>query len=280
MPILSTLGGMSVRGFSPANSGAPGAPSGSMPSTFDLLIVAGGGGGGDGKTGSNFGGSGGAGGYRMLSGIANGGAGSYYIEIGAGGASETGGSGSTFNGGTLSEQASTGGGYGATNSICCGWNGDHGGSGGGGCYNWPTNQTPGDGNDGWYDPVEGYGGATYGTPGTWGGGTGGGGGSSAAGGVSAFYLAGAGTSNSISGSATTYATGGGAGTGAGDANTGEGGEGGYPTGDSGGSGVVIIKYSSSGLNAPTWDSTTPPTDLSAGGYYIYKWTGDGTMVWD
>jgi hypothetical protein len=112
----------------------------------------------------------------------------------------------------------------------------------------------------------------------WSGGYGGGGGSSGDAGSPNYWSAGPGTSNSISGSATTYATGG-SGDGAGDDNTGDGGQGGYPTGDSGGSGVVIIKYSSSGLSEPTWDDTTAPDDLSAGGYYIYRWTGDGTMVW-
>jgi len=52
-------------------------------------------------------------------------------------------------------------------------------------------------------------------------------------------------------------------------------------GQAGGSGIVIIKYAkvqdSVTLSAPTVSGT--PTDLSTSSYYIYKWTGSGSITW-
>jgi len=68
-------------------------------------------------------------------------------------------------------------------------------------------------------------------------------------------------------------------------NTGGGG-GGNPNlsgwdGQAGGSGIVVIKYAKVQdgvtLSAPTVSGS--PTDLSTSSYYIYKWTGSGSITW-
>ncbi len=227
----------------------------------EYMVVAGGGGGGTqwGKSGG-----GGAGGYRTGTGFAVT-AQTYSITIGAGGSGAGTGNDSVF-----STITSSGGGYGGSSGA-----GGDGGSGGG-AGNQSTSY--GAGNSGSYSPVEGYRGAVGNQSGSDGLGNfryfgGGGGGSSEYGGSNnegagqnaPMYsgtkrdLGGDGTSNSISGSAVTYAYGGNA-TGwiphrgwpeggsayltTGPANSGSGG-GGRDFGNTygGGSGIVIIKYS-------------------------------------
>ena len=127
-----------------------------------------------------------------------------------------------------------------------------GSGGGGGGYN-ASGGTGGAGNAGGYTPVEGYiGGAASNSEG------GGGGGSSGAG--QQYATIGPGTSNSITGSAVTYAAGGlgvadsGSGNIPGGDNTGDGGSGGggNPQGGAGGSGIVIVK----------WDTYNAPANLT------------------
>ena len=228
----------------------------------EYLVVAGGGGGG---TGDGKNGGGGAGGYRTGTGFAVT-AQTYSITIGAGGANGSNGSDSVFS--TIT--SSGGGAGGATDNG----SGSAGGSGGGAAN---QSNSYGAGNDGGYSPVEGYRGAVgqwsvmdgNGNVFTFGGG---GGGSSEYGGAwnesttgqNAPHNSGpkrdqggAGTSNSISGSAVTYAAGGcatgwlphrgwsevGLSVNTTD-NTGDGGGGNvaHATRNGGGSGIVIIKY--------------------------------------
>jgi hypothetical protein len=249
--------------------------------TADYLVVAGGGGGG----GKNTGGGGGAGGYRTsiggspLSLTAQ----NYTVTVGAGGAGGTSptqtkgstGSNSVFS--TITSSGGGGGGHGVPpNAPDAKLNGITGGSGGGGGgTDSGGGGTGAAGNSGSYSPVEGYAGGN----GNNGANAGGGGGSSAAGQAASAGSGGqggAGTSNSISGSAVTYAGGGGGGAnsnaggggaggggngaaggspgnpstvqaGSGTANTGGGGggAGGYETllsGGAGGSGIVIVRY--------------------------------------
>lgn len=249
MPLLSTLGAASARGFrggtdvgfieatggSTADSGdyryhtftsdgsfeVTNAPSNK---TVDYLLVAGGGGGSTG--------GGGGGGVLIVSGgsITRG---TYPITIGAGGAlsgsTATNGEDTTFNGKTAI------GGGGGGNTLPGGKNGAAGGCGGG------AGATGGAGGAGLQptsmDGGYGYVGATGGTAGTGGGGGAGATGSGDTGGI--------GRSGSPL-SASTFAAGGDSTHGtpvAGSANTGDGG-GGYIDGstDAGGSGIVVIRY--------------------------------------
>jgi len=244
--------------------------------TCDYLVVAGGGGGG----GKNTGGGGGAGGYRTSIGGTPLSLGTSAVTVtvgagGAGGTSPTQTKGSNGSNSVFSTITSSGGGGGAhgvpPNAPDARLNGLTGGSGGGGGgTDTGYGGTGAAGNSGSYSPVEGYAGGN----GNNGANGGGGGGSSVVGtaaGSSAGGAGGAGTSNSISGSAVTYAAGGGgggnstAGTGgssiggnggqgnpasqatAGSVNTGSGGggAGGFETtlsGGAGGSGIVIVRY--------------------------------------
>jgi hypothetical protein len=215
--------------------------------TIDSLIIAGGGG------GSGYGAGGGAGGmlYTLGSGVS---VNTYTVTVGAGGAGGTpgsNGSNSSLIGGAISLTA-TGGGGGGTDLVS-----NNGGSGSGGSYGLAGGTgTVGQGNNG------GGSANNANVPG------GGGGGAGAVGGTGAGSVAGNGgngLSNSITGSAVTYAGGGGGGTAgggtngsggtggggagaasgatAGTANTGGGGGGvGGGGGANGGSGVVIIRY--------------------------------------
>jgi hypothetical protein len=218
--------------------------------TCDYLVVAGGGGTG----GSATSGGGGAGGLRSSVSPTGGGGSAesaisaasgtaYTITVGAGGAGSSGAAGTSGSNSVFSTITSTGGGFGTASGAA-----GAGGSGGGGA-------TAGSGTSG-----QGYAGGT---------GEAGGGGAGGVGQVSAFNgtnKGGIGVNNSISGTSVGYAGGGNPGGGQGNAygggngvygagsnnntdgtvNTGGGGGGkwGDPaTGKSGGSGIVIIRYS-------------------------------------
>lgn len=231
--------------------------------SVDYLVVAGGGG------TPVFSGGGGGGGYRtsiggsQLSLTSQ----NYAVTIGSGGANTgTNGSNSVF-----ASITSTGGGAGGTTDS----NGASGGSGGGGGM-WSGNGTPalsgGSGNAGSYSPSEGNNGGAGSTSSNSPAGGGGGANASGANGVPGQAgNGGAGAANSISGTSVTYAGGGGGssyqsvfvtpgtggagggGNGVGSSNTGIGnngtvntgggaGGGGYARGASGGSGIVIVRY--------------------------------------
>ena len=246
----------------------------SSPPNVSYLVVAGGGGSGKSET-SDPAGGGGAGGYRSstLSVLANT---PYTVTIGAGG---LGGSfpNVQYQGGdtTFSSITSIGGGSGGNGSGTVGnsnttRNGTSGGSGGGSGY-------------------AGVGGAGVGGSGTAGQGNsgatnttsigGGGGGSFAAG---SGQSGGAGTSNSITGSAVTYAAGGagassssGAGS-AGAVNTGNGGVAPWNgNGQNGGSGIVVISYTTA-YRLATATGTYSQTVVGAN--YIFTFTGSGTIT--
>lgn len=232
----------------------------------DRLVVAGGGAGGSGSVGS-FGGAGGAGGYRadtavnMYAGIP------YIVVVGSGGVynNTTNGTGTAGGDSEFDNITSTGGGIGANGTTSAG----NGGSGGAGTFAFPTH---GSGNTPSTSPAQGYDGGDW----VSGGGShaGGGGGGAAAGNV-----AGPGVSNSISGSAVTYATGGQY-TITPTASTGQGGAGGRtvadggPVGNSGADGVVIIRYSDTYPAAAI--TTGSPSITVSGGWRVYKWTSTGT----
>ena len=199
----------------------------------DVLIVGGGGGGGVGDVNTNNGGGGGAGAFYggitwSTSYLP---AGTHRVVIGAGGAQGTKGNDSSLSvylaeGGGLGRNVYGGGGDGGSGG------GASGSSGGGGGGLGRTSL----GNNG-FGPNAG----------------GGGGGGGGAGGAGSYNPAnnqslggGAGLSNSITGTAVTYAAGGGSGNGgAGTVNTGNGGGGGNGNsggaGGAGGSGVVIVR---------------------------------------
>ena len=194
----------------------------------DVLIVGGGGAGG-----YFYGGGGGAGGYLYAASTYLS-ATTHTVTVGAGGAISTSPGDAVGRPGNLSRlsdlQAVGGGGGGAWYSADANshYGGTPGGSGGGQAGAAAGNtvkRTFGTG----FPPQGNNGGSVSST-------TGGGGGSA---GAASGTSAGSGTSNSITGSAVTYAAGGSSGSGAGSANTGNGGGGG--TGAAGGSGVVIIR---------------------------------------
>jgi len=260
----------------------------------DYLSVAGGGGGGRQYGGQGSGGGGGAGGYLTstftLSTLTT-----YTVTVGAGGAggSSAGaapnGSNSGISGTGLTTITSVGGGGGAGSSG----SGANGGSGGGG-QGETAPKTGGAGTSG------------QGNAGGSGANAGGGGGGASAVGANAVTsvggAGGAGTASSISGSSVTYAGGGGgggytstagaggaggggtggtgstnAGQTAGTANTGGGGGGaayvssGNYNGAAGGSGIVIISYTSA---TPKFVGGTLTT---SGGKQIHTFTSSGTL---
>ncbi len=279
-----------------------------IPLIVDYLVVAGGGGGG-----TRFGGGGGAGGYRTNYGgtaLTLTPSTDYIVTIGSGGAAGavsggpgTAGANDGSNGqnSVFSTITSTGGGGGGAGDQR---NGLSGGSGGGGAGRFATtggagntpSTSPSQGNDGGDASGAQSGGAYVGA---------GGGGAGAAGNAGeAGGAGGNGSSNSITGSAQTYAGGGGGGTESGGivgpGGTGGGGAGGYNTtatsgtpntggggggggytgvsgsenalGGSGGSGVVILRYPNgytitigSGLTGTTaTDGSDKVTTFTAG----------------
>ena len=222
--------------------------------TVNYLVVAGAGGG-------SLGG-GGAGGYQASSSaVVSGNA--YTVTVGAGGAANTVGSNSSISGVVTAYGGGLGGKYDATATLQPGGPGGSGGGGGGNPN--AASASPG----GAAYPSQGYAGG-YGY--TDGGATahGGGGGGSGSAGTNATLGAhgtgGSGTSNSISGSAVTYAAGGSPSGGAGSANTGNGGG----TSAAGGSGIVVISY-------PGAQRGTGGTVTTAGGYTIHTFTSSGTF---
>lgn len=206
----------------------------------DVLVVAGGGG-ACGASGWKCCGGGGAGGMCEASSMAIT-SGSHAVVVGSGGtggafaATPTAGGDSTFNGITA-----VGGGTGGKGTGGDGGSGGgaYDGAGGGQGTQGDSGGATGYGNDG----GDGY---NDGIGGLYGGGGGGAGGAGASYPTSVKY--GAGRSNSITGSAATYAQGGDVATGsAGTANTGNGGSGYWADGSAhnggaGGSGVVILSY--------------------------------------
>ena len=263
------------------------------PQTVDVeyLIVAGGGSGGR----SNAGG-GGAGGLLTNYGgsaITLSGGVTYTVTVGGGGASATTngagvtGTDSVLSGTGITTLTALGGGYGSNGA------GDDGGSGGGGGIGSSGGSgTVGQGNDGGAGVVASpvYGGGAGG-----GAGAVGGDGSGSAGGVG-----GDGLSNSITGSAVTYAGGGGGssdnsnanagaggsgggGNGSRDSNAGAGtdglggGGGGTTTGNSGagGDGVVILRVATADYTGTTTGSPTVTTD---GTDTIIQFTGSGSYT--
>ena len=242
------------------------------PSNVDYLVVAGGGSSGNGAS-SQPSGAGGAGGYRTSFPSPGCNAGSfpisattYPIVVGAGGAGAPSGvPGNNGSTSTFSTITSAGGGYGGRRNVS---SGNPGGSGGGGGAS-PC--AAGTGNSPPVSPPQGNNGGIGDQSSTYY--SGGGGGGASAAGTRSFSASpgtagtgGAGSPNSISGSATFYAGGGGGfvsspiGTGGsggaggggqgkigsddntpGTANTGGGGGAGSPAG-SGGKGIVVIRY--------------------------------------
>lgn len=203
----------------------------------EYLIVGGGGGGGGTTSNSYHGGGGGAGGYLVGSTLVM--PGTYTVTVGSGGA------GASCSTGSCSSRSGTGGNSSFNTLIAYGGGGgatgggaysaQNGGSGAGGACGATTGGTgtSGQGNNGGTSTcASGYQAAS-------------GGGAGSAGGPGS---AGSGISNSITGSAVTYAIGG---DGAGGcstqaANTGKGGSGcggfgGYP-GYAGASGIVVVRY--------------------------------------
>lgn len=248
-------------------------PSPSLPAGSVNALVVGGGGGG----GSRHGGGGGAGGLIYETGVAVT-PGQYSVVVGAGGAGTTSGA-STYNDVSSDGENSSvfglvafggGGGKGS-------YAGALGGSGGGGG---PSSFAggPGMGSQGYAGGSGLY--STYYI--------GGGGGGAGGAGQNAAYPSntqppgGVGVSNSITGSAVTYAAGGRGGSynlntvgSAGAANTGNGGGGaGGETngGGAGGSGVVIISYPTGSMTA------TGGTITTSGGNTIHRFTSSGTFT--
>jgi len=227
------------------------------PGTVEYLVVGGGGSGGA-NTSTRSGGGGGAGG--LLAGSTALSAGTYAITVGAGGQAllvQTSASdgGSSSIGATVSV---TGGGAGASVSGTTSTAGRNGGSGGGGtCGGAGGTRVVGQGNVG----------GSSGSSGSNNAGTGGG--STAAGtSVNANTAnGGAGTSSSITGTATTYAVGGGVSLTPDVSvipNTGRGGAGmrlqsSTRLGANGSSGIVVIRYT---LAQPVYPTNIPSTDSS------------------
>ena len=260
--------------------------------TANVLIAAGGGGGGSGHNGG--GGGGGAGGYITNSSKTLNTGTTYTVTVGAGGAGSvgTGSSGVGTAGGDSSltgETTAVGGGRGGYNSANLASSGGSGGGGGGNAGTAGAAGTSGQGNAG---------GAAAGSGSSASGGGGGGSGGAGATGVGAAH-GGAGTSNSITGSAVSYAggggggafsSGGGTGNGGGgngggsvavganatDGTGGGGGGGGQDSlGGDGGNGVVIISVPTTNYSGTTSGS---PTVTTSGSNTIMTFTASGSYT--
>ena len=266
---ITTSGSTRTHTFT--SSGTFVVPSGLTLNNVEYLVVGGGGGGGPSNNGHQ-GGGGGAGGLRTSVVGATSGrntsaesrltytAGSYSVSVGAGGASKSQSGGGYGSSGVQSSLATTGsaivssggGGGGRGQNDGASRGGLNGGCGGGAAS---SDQSPAVGGSG--TAGQGYDGGQPTCTGCGRGAAGGGAGSAgtngAGGGVGGSNTAGgAGLANDITGSSVTYATGGDCpGTNCdqnpGAANTGNGGDGGYSngcstTGQAGGSGIVVLRY--------------------------------------
>ena len=264
---ITTSGSYRIHSFT--SSGTFVVPSGMTLNNVEYLIVAGGGGGG-GSAQGHQGGGGGAGGLRTsVVGATSGAnsspesrvtftAGSYNVTIGGGGVGRASGAGYGGTGvnsglatpsGTITSNGGGGGGMGQNNGASRG--GLSGGCGGGAASSDQSIPAAGSGTAG-----QGFLGGQPLNQGSGSGGSGGGAGGNGndkggSVGTGTGAVGGLGLSNSITGSAATYSVGGDctdfdgvSNTGA--ANTGDGGDGGYthttPSGRSGGSGIVIVRY--------------------------------------
>jgi hypothetical protein len=221
--------------------------------TCDYLVVAGGAGAG------YLSGGGGAGGYRHFTSQSLT-ARQYPVVVGAGGAkaSVTRTAGANGSNTSFNSVTSTGGGHGSfeDGNANAGLAASSGGSGGGAPVAEPSNAY-GAGNAGGYTPVEGYRGGGGTGDRNYNNGAGGGGGSSAVGGngtTSKGGDGGAGTLNSISGTAVYYATGGG---------------GAFNYNGSSGSGLANLQSGSGGTSSSgtTAGTGNPNTGNGAGGRY-------------
>jgi len=233
----------------------------------DYLIVAGGGGGAGRSSGYNKGSGGGAGGYRYFTSQVVTPSVPYTVTVGSGGPL-----GSSRNRGTngtnssFADNSSTGGGHGMPEIGIS--SAGSGGSGGGSSSVGPYGSSGGSGNAGGYTPPEGYNGAAS-DQGGFGGGSSGVAVQAVGGGTAGS--AGPGTSNSITGTAVTYATGSYADVLA-TANSGDGGGGSSSaSGRSGASGVVIIRT----LNTAASATVSPTID---GSYKVYKFITSGSIT--
>ena len=274
----------------------------------EYLVVGGGAGGG-----TQSGGGGGAGGYRTAANFAVAPGVALTVTVGSGGAgTPTGGNGdrpagSSGSPSVFSTITSLGGGGGGCYRGGVGLAGNSGSSGGGGGVGGAAGAAGGSGTAG-----QGFAGGAGGPDNGSNQDVGGGGGGAGATGVSYNDAntairgnGGAGSTSSISGTSVTYAGGGGGGTyggpRAGEGGAGGGGAGGNSTGDvtasngttnsgggggggwefnnvggTGGSGIVIIRYSDA---FPAATSTTgSPTITVSGGYRVYKFTGSGSIT--
>ena len=259
------------------------------PTSFEVsyFVLAGGGGGGFPSSSTQGHGGGGGGGHQIESGTLS--VGTYTITVGAGGAGDTAGSDSSFNGLT-----STGGGQGSDARTSPGGDGSSGGGGSAGSAGASvggsgTSSQGFDGGDAQSSGSDGRGG--------------GGGGAGAAGADATSSVAGDGgdgkNANAVTGTATLYGGGGGGGAASGtkgtggsggggdgansstdpedgDANTGGGGGGDgadRDVGANGGSGVVIIR-----TLVRAMATTGSPTLTADGDYTIYTYTASGSIT--
>ena len=247
-----------------------GQPMGNTVSSIEVLVVAGGASGA--RSEINGAGGGGAGGY--LEGNFSVGTGSTYtVTVGAGGAARTSAAdGASGSNSVFATATALGGGGGGINSAV---SGGSGGGGGNNAAGGATTQTSSGGLTNF-----GNAGAASGDGGFGGGGGSAGGAGGLTGALSPIRRnAGVGKSSSITGSPTTYATGGRYVTPVenGSANTGDGGSGMYQTtSGAGGSGIVVLRYPAT--FSPASSVTGSPTVTEVSGYRIYRFTGSGSIT--
>ena len=243
--------------------------------SVEVVIVAGGGSGGRGQTAATWGGGGGAGG--VLNGNMTLSATTFPVGVGAGGLSPAAADATGNNGGNSSfnGQTAPGGGGGGGHNKNGAPGGSSGGGGGGtsngiaGTVNFPGSPWGG------LSARGNVGGArtSNGAAAAGGGGAGGAGATAAAGGAG-----GAGWSSSITGTAVTYARGGGTvsnASGNGAANTGNGGGGQVGSSGNGGSGIVIVSYAAPNYYYDT-DGATASLAGGAGSWGDSVWSLDQT----
>ena len=284
-----TVTATNANGTSPASAASSSLTMPSPTPSVDYLVVAGGAGA---STSDGYSGGGGAGGMLTGTSLSVSGATTYNVVVGSGGAVST--FPTYYTGGNSSFSSVTAIGGGPSFYFNSSTLPPAGGSGGGGGYAQPSSSgqgTAGQGNNGGFGVNNG-------------GAAGGGGGGKNAAGVNAAPstgtggAGGAGAASSYSGASVTYAGGGGggggtaggaggsggggAGTGsgtatAGTANTGGGGggRGAGGTPNTGGSGVVIIRY---GNSYPDAFTTGSPSFTNSGGFKIYRFTGTGSII--